>query len=195
MEINPTMPSKLKKTLMDNLELSEKDVYTVDGLLDLKDLMSFLGLPLPHLKDPTWTSTMPPRLRHYGDELRIPDLNENNKIDFFEVIRQKDLLLHHPYHSFASTVQGFISQAAHDPNVLAIKMTLYRTSGNSPIVNALIAAAENDKQVAVLVELKARFDEENNIQWARKLEQYGVCLLYTSPSPRDGLLSRMPSSA
>ena len=81
MEINPTMPSKLKKTLMDNLELSEKDVYTVDGLLDLKDLMSFLGLPLPHLKDPTWTSTMPPRLRHYGDELRIPDLNENNKID------------------------------------------------------------------------------------------------------------------
>lgn len=178
MEINPTMPSKLKRMLMENLELSEKDVYTVDGLLDLKDLMSFLGLPFPNLKDPSWTSTMPPRLRHYGDDIRTADLNNNDRIDFFEVIRQKDLLVHHPYHSFASTVQDFISQAAQDPNVLAIKMTLYRTSGDSPIVNALIAGAENDKQVAVLVELKARFDEENNIQWARKLEQSGVHVVY-----------------
>ena len=178
MEINPTMPSKLKRILMEKLELSEKDVYTVDGLLDLKDLMSFLGLPLPKLKEPTWTSTMPRRLRNYSDEIETADLNENNKIDFFEVIRQKDLLLHHPYHSFVNTVQAFIAQAANDPNVLAIKMTLYRTSGDSPIVNALIAAAENDKQVAVLVELKARFDEENNIQWARKLEQSGVHVVY-----------------
>ncbi|MGD1716372.1 polyphosphate kinase 1 [Dapis sp. BLCC M172] len=178
MEINPTMPSKLKKILMEKLELSEKDVYTVDGLLDLKDLMSFLGLPLPNLKDPNWGSTMPPRLRNYSDDITTRDLNENNGIDFFEVIRQKDLLVHHPYHSFASTVQGFITQAAHDPNVLAIKMTLYRTSGDSPIINALIAGAENGKQVAVLVELKARFDEENNIQWARKLEQSGVHVVY-----------------
>ncbi|MEM1169778.1 MAG: polyphosphate kinase 1 [Cyanobacteria bacterium P01_H01_bin.35] len=173
MEINPTMPSKLKKILMEKLELSEKDVYIVDGLLDLKDLMSFLGLPLSNLKDPSWGSTMPPRLRNYDDIT-----NEKNGIDFFEVIRQKDLLVHHPYHSFASTVQGFITQAAHDPNVLAIKMTLYRTSGDSPIINALIAGAENGKQVAVLVELKARFDEENNIQWARKLEQSGVHVVY-----------------
>ncbi|OZH51337.1 polyphosphate kinase [Hydrocoleum sp. CS-953] len=178
MEINPTMPSKLKKILMEKLELSEKDVYTVDGLLDLKDLMSFLGLPLPNLKDPSWGSTMPPRLRNYSDDITTRDLNENNGIDFFEVIRQKDLLVHHPYHSFASTVQGFITQAAHDPNVLAIKMTLYRTSGDSPIINALIAGAENGKQVAALVELKARFDEENNIQWARKLEQSGVHVVY-----------------
>ena len=178
MEINPTMPSKLKKILMAKLELSEKDVYTVGGLLDLKDLMSFIGLPLPTLKDQSWTSTLPSRLRHHGDEIGTADLNQNNGIDFFTVIRQKDLLVHHPYHSFASTVQGFITQAAHDPNVLAIKMTLYRTSGDSPIVNALIAGAENGKQVAALVELKARFDEENNIQWARKLEQSGVHVVY-----------------
>ena len=133
---------------------------------------------MPNLKEQTWTSTMPRRLRNYSDEIETADLNENNKIDFFEVIRQKDLLLHHPYHSFVNTVQAFIAQAANDPNVLAIKMTLYRTSGDSPIVNALIAAAENDKQVAVLVELKARFDEENNIQWARKLEQSGVHVVY-----------------
>ena len=178
MEINPTMPSKLKKILMEKLELSEKDVYTVDGLLDLKDLMSFLGLPLPTLKDPSWGSTMPPRLRNYSDDITTANLNQKNGIDFFAVIREKDLLVHHPYHSFASTVQGFITQAAHDPNVLAIKMTLYRTSGDSPIVNALIAGAENGKQVAALVELKARFDEENNIQWARKLEQSGVHVVY-----------------
>ncbi|MEB3341380.1 polyphosphate kinase 1 [Okeania sp.] len=178
MEINPTMPPKLKKILMEKLELSEKDVYTVDGLLDLKDLMSFLGLPLPHLKDPICTSAMPPRLRNYSNEIANDDLNEKNGIDFFEVIRHKDLLVHHPYHSFVNTVEGFITQAAYDPDVLAIKMTLYRTSGDSPIINALIASAENGKQVAVLVELKARFDEENNIQWARKLEQSGVHVVY-----------------
>ncbi|NEP71385.1 MAG: polyphosphate kinase 1 [Okeania sp. SIO2G4] len=178
MEINPTMPSTLKKILMEKLELSEKDIYTVDGLLDLKDLMSFMGLPLPQLKDPNWASTMPSRLRNYGDRIATSDHNKNNGIDFFAVIRQKDVLVHHPYHSFASTVQSFITQAAHDPNVLAIKMTLYRTSGDSPIINALIAGAENGKQVAALVELKARFDEENNIQWARKLEQSGVHVVY-----------------
>ncbi len=178
MEINPTMPSSLKSILMKKLGLWEKDVYTVEGLLDLKDLMSFMSLPLPKLKAPSWTSTVPPRLRHHGDDMATVDPNGENGVDFFSVIRQKDLLVHHPYHSFASTVQCFITQAAHDAHVLAIKMTLYRTSGDSPIINALIDAAENGKQVAVLVELKARFDEENNIQWARKLEQSGVHVVY-----------------
>ncbi|NEN92833.1 MAG: polyphosphate kinase 1, partial [Okeania sp. SIO3H1] len=133
---------------------------------------------LPKLKDPNWASTVPQRLRHHDDRIATSDQNKNNGIDFFSVIRQKDLLVHHPYHSFTNTVQSFITQAAHDPNVLAIKMTLYRTSGDSPIINALIAGAENGKQVAALVELKARFDEENNIQWARKLEQSGVHVVY-----------------
>ncbi len=132
--------------------------------------MSFMGLPLPELKDRVWKPVVPSRLRLADSEDEVEDL--------FSVIRKGDLLVHHPYHSFSATVLRFITEAAHDPGVLAIKMTLYRTSGDSPIVKALIAAAENGKQVAALVELKARFDEENNIQWARKLEQSGVHVVY-----------------
>ena len=129
--------------------------------------MSFVGLPVPELKDPLWTPVVPPRLRNSDRK----DLDESmshsdDGEDIFTVIRRGDLMLHHPYHSFRATVQRFITEAAHDRSVLAIKMTLYRTSGDSPIVNALIEAAQNGKQVAVLVELKARFDEENNIGWA-----------------------------
>ncbi|MEG4022989.1 polyphosphate kinase 1 [Microcoleus sp. S13C4] len=180
MEIQATMPPALRDMLMDELYLGEQDVYVVEGLLGLKDLMSFVGLPVPELKDPAWTPVVPPRLRN-SESARILEksmLDAEDGQDIFTAIRQGDLMLHHPYHSFAATVQRFITEAAHDRSVLAIKMTLYRTSGDSPIVSALIQAAENGKQVAVLVELKARFDEENNINWARKLEQAGVHVVY-----------------
>ncbi|MEQ9483573.1 polyphosphate kinase 1 [Coleofasciculus sp. F4-SAH-05] len=170
MEIHATVPETLRETLMREMGLEDSDVYEIDGLLGLGDLMSFMGLPLPELKDTPWTPVMPVELRSLS--------GEDDGEDFFSIIRQRDLFVHHPYHSFSGTVQRFITQAADDPNVLAIKMTLYRTSGDSPIVNALIKAAENGKQVAVLVELKARFDEENNILWARKLEQAGVHVVY-----------------
>lgn len=170
MEIHATVPETLRETLMGEMGLQESDIYEIDGLLGLGDLMSFMGLPLPELKDPSWTPVMPVELRSLS--------GEEDGDDFFSIIRKRDLFVHHPYHSFGGTVQRFITQAADDPNVLAIKMTLYRTSGDSPIVNALIKAAENGKQVAVLVELKARFDEENNILWARKLEQAGVHVVY-----------------
>ncbi len=172
MEVQASMPESVKKMLMRELGLLERDVYEVDGLLGLADLMYFMQLPLPELKDPAWTPGIPPRLRRLSEA----DLDEGE--DIFSVIRTADLMVHHPYQSFGGTVQRFITQAAIDPNVLAIKMTLYRTSGDSPILNALITAAEHGKQVAVLVELKARFDEENNINWARKLEQAGVHVVY-----------------
>lgn len=176
LEMVSSMPDNLRETLIREMNLSETDVYTVDGPLGLEDLMSFMALPLPHLKDPPWSSAVHPRLARLKN-IEDPSAEEDAE-DFFEVIRRQDLLVHHPYHSFTSSVQRFITQAAHDPEVVAIKMTLYRTSGDSPIVNALIDAAENGKQVVVLVELKARFDEENNILWARKLERAGVHVVY-----------------
>lgn len=171
LEIDTTASDWVRHTLVQELDLSDNDVYDVNGLLGLRDLMSFMQLPLSELKDPAWTPVIPPRFR------RLAEIGGDGE-NIFDLISQRDLLVHHPYQSFAATVQRFITQAAHDPNVLAIKMTLYRTSGDSPIVKALIAAAENGKQVAVLVEIKARFDEENNILWAKKLEQAGVHVVY-----------------
>jgi polyphosphate kinase len=179
MEIQRATPGPVRAMLMEELDLADIDVYDVDGLLGLSDLMTFMALPLDDLKAPRWTPTVPPALETLsppGIEADDTDLEADD--DLFSLLRRQDQLLHHPYHSFQATVQRFITQAAHDPQVLAIKMTLYRTSGDSPIVTALISAAENGKQVTVLVELKARFDEENNINWARKLEQSGVHVVY-----------------
>ena len=170
MEIHVTMPDTVREMLMREFRLQKLDIYEVDSLLELGDLMGLMELPLPELKDPPWTPVVPSRLRS-------PTAEDEDE-DLFSVICRADLLVHHPYQSFSGTVLRFITQAAQDPAVLAIKMTLYRTSGDSPILNALISAAENGKQVAVLVELKARFDEENNILWARKLEQAGVHVVY-----------------
>ncbi|MBW4514720.1 MAG: polyphosphate kinase 1 [Timaviella obliquedivisa GSE-PSE-MK23-08B] len=179
MEIQANIPEFIRQTLKEELELTESDIYEVEGLLGLRDLMALMALPVPKLKDNPRTVITPPRLRR-TNELTLEKLAAptEDKEDIFSVIRRGDVFLHHPYFSFGRSVQTFITQAAFDPNVLAIKMTLYRTAGDSPIINALMSAAENGKQVAVLVELKARFDEENNIHRARKLESAGVHVVY-----------------
>ncbi|MBD2022509.1 polyphosphate kinase 1, partial [Leptolyngbya sp. FACHB-36] len=173
LEIHASMPETVRETLRQEMDLDKADIYENEGILCLRDLFALANLPLSHLKDPDWSSTVPPRLRRVGEDGPV-----ESEEDLFAIIRRQDVMVHHPYHSFSRTVQRFITQAAQDPDVLAIKMTLYRTSGDSPIVNALINAAENGKQVAALVELKARFDEENNINWARKLENVGVHVVY-----------------
>ena len=187
MELHASTPTNVRNMLMRELGLAQGDVYELDGLLGLNDLMSLAELPLPQLKDAPWTPVTPPRLQRTeraqssaSDSLSEDDPQRRLEVgqDIFSVIRAGDLLIHPPYHDFRTTVQRFIQEAVEDPQVLAIKMTLYRTSGDSAIVNALIRAAERGKQVAVLVELRARFDEENNIIWARKLEQAGVHVIY-----------------
>jgi len=166
LDITPAMPLSVRKLLIKNLEVSDRNVYEIDGALGLGCLIDLLKIERPELKD----------------EPFVP----NNRIekefgeDIFSAIRAKDRLLYHPYDSFQPVVD-FIHQAAFDPDVLSIKQTLYRVGGNSPIVEALMNAAEEGKQVAVLVELKARFDEENNIVWARALEDVGVHVVYGLP--------------
>lgn len=167
MEIANDVPLAIRQELIDQLGITEADVYDIPGLIGLGDLMAISFLPLPKYQDQPWKSVTHPRLKESDEHKNI-----------FDIIREGDFLVHHPYQSFTTTVQRFIEEAANDPQVLAIKQTLYRTSGDSPIVHALIRAAENGKQVAVLVELKARFDEANNILWARKLENAGVHVVY-----------------
>jgi len=167
MEIASDVPPEIRKKLIEQLSITEADVYDIPGLIGLGDLMAIAFLPMPNDQDKPWKSVTHPRLRKATEEENI-----------FDIIRQGDFLVHHPYQSFTTTVQRFIEEAASDAHVLAIKQTLYRTSGDSPIVHALIRAAENGKQVAVLVELKARFDEANNILWAKKLENAGVHVVY-----------------
>ncbi|CAN5813786.1 RNA degradosome polyphosphate kinase [soil metagenome] len=154
--------------LTHELDLSPDDVYTGPGPLDLSGLWAVWALPRPDLKDDPFRSVTQARLAKPEDE----------QVDLFAAIRKGDILLHHPYDSFTTGTAAFIAQAATDPDVLAIKQTLYRTSSDSPIVKALIRAAETGKQVAALVELKARFDEQANVAWARALEKAGVHVVY-----------------
>ena len=165
LEIERGMPEYMRDLLLNALDLTTTDCYEVEGQMGLSDLWTIVGLPdYAHLHDPPFTPAIPKRLV--------------GATDMFAAIRDADILLHHPYESFDPVVQ-FLRQAAEDEQVLAIKCTLYRTSGkNSPIVRALLDAAENEKQVAVLIELKARFDEENNIEWAKRLERAGVHVVY-----------------
>ena len=163
LEVEPQMSPDLRRKLLEALELDAGDCYEVDGMMGTESLWTIINLDEPDLHDPPFTPSFPKRLI--------------GQTDMFAAIREGDLLLHHPYESFDPIVQ-FVEQAASDPKVLAIKQTLYRTSGNSPVVGALVDAAENGKQVAALIELKARFDEENNIHWARMLERVGVHVVY-----------------
>jgi polyphosphate kinase len=177
-EMPSNMPAAFRSLLIDELDITAADIYELDGLLCLRDLMDFMALPAPALKDPAWKSATHPQLKATVEFDVADPLGSAIETDFFSRIRKQDILLHHPYQSFSSSVQRFIEVAAEDPDVMAIKMTLYRTSGDSPIVKALIKAAENGKQVAALVELKARFDEANNILWAKRLESAGVHVVY-----------------
>jgi len=163
-DINP----EVLDLLMHELDITDEDVYRLPAPLDLTGLSEIAFLNRPELRYP-----IHPRITN-----RYLHAGEDEKIDIFAAIRQREILLHHPYESFTTSVVAFLRAAAADPNVLAIKQTLYRTSGDSPIVDALIDAAEAGKQVLALVEIKARFDEQANITWARKLEQAGVHVVY-----------------
>lgn len=163
LEVQSLMPDDMVQSLTESIGLTEEDVYRIDGILDIPDMMRLYGLDLPELKDKPIPLVMPAPFRQ--------------KKSVFDVIRQSDVLLHHPYMAY-STVTDFINAAANDPDVQAIKICLYRTGKDSPVIKALMKASERGKQVAALVELKARFDEENNIEWARKLEKEGVHVVY-----------------
>jgi polyphosphate kinase len=167
LEVADDMTENMLELLLRELDVDPGDVIQVPGLLDLSSLWQIYNLERSALKDPAFVPATPPA---FGER-------ETPK-SIFAALQDGDVLVHHPYDSFSTTVQRFIEQAAADPNVLAIKQTLYRTSGDSPIVNALIDAAEAGKQVVALVELKARFDEQANIKWARALEQAGVHVVY-----------------
>src|SRR5918911_88797 len=174
LEVQDDTPGAVRSLLLDELKderlpasatLTERDVHEMGTLLELGDLMEIATLDIPELRDPPLVPVTPPAFRDVNGAI-------------FEAIRERNVLVHHPFESFATSVETFLDAAAEDPNVLAIKLTLYRTSGDTPIVRALIEAAERGKQVVVLVELKARFDEANNITWARQLESAGVHVVY-----------------
>lgn len=170
MEVAKEMPDYVRSLLLREMELTPQQVVEVDGLLDLTGCFQIADLDLPRLRYKPWEPVLPTRLAQEGQTKDTQTI--------FAIIRQGDLLVHHPYESFAGSTQRFIEEAAADPGVVAIKQTLYRTSDESPIVAALMHAAEQGKQVAVLVEVKARFDEANNIEWAQRLENVGVHVTY-----------------
>jgi polyphosphate kinase len=166
-EIQKGMDRDFLELLVEQLEIDRSNVYVTDAPLGLHDLWSLYALDRPELKGESWSPLTPKRL-----------LDGDHVGDIFASIREGDILFHHPYESFADAVEGFIAQAAKDPQVIGIKQTLYRTSGDSPIVASLIKAAERGKQVVAIVELKARFDEAANIEWAKALEDAGVHVVY-----------------
>jgi polyphosphate kinase len=176
LEVQAGMNAKLLEPLVEALALEQRQVYEEHGLLDLADVMSLLGTPgFPELRDPPWTPVTQARLRPDSES---PDGGGT----VMAAMRRGDLLVHHPYESFGTSVERFVAEAVEDPDVLALKQTVYRTSDSSPLVPALIRATENGKQAVCMVELKARFDERTNIRWANALEEAGVHVVYGIPS-------------
>jgi polyphosphate kinase len=169
LEVEESIDPHVLELLISELGVDEREVFRLPGPLDLTALWAVVGLDREDLKQPKFV----PRTSR-----QLSEVETATPPDVLAVVRERDVLLHHPYDSFSTSVQLFLEQAARDPNVLAIKQTLYRTSGDSPIVDALIHAAQEGKQVLALVEIKARFDEQNNIEWARKLEEAGVHVVY-----------------
>ncbi|GAB6985361.1 RNA degradosome polyphosphate kinase [Nocardioides pyridinolyticus] len=169
LEVEESIAPQVLELLVSELGISEEEVFKLRGPLDLRGLHDIADLPRQDLKYPAYLPTT---------HARLSEVESAAPVDVFKAARRHDVLLHHPYDSFATSVQRFLEQAAADPHVLAIKQTLYRTSGDSPIIDALIDAAEAGKQVLVIVEIKARFDEQANIRWARKLEQAGCHVVY-----------------
>jgi polyphosphate kinase len=172
LEVEAGMNPKLRAQLVAALRLEDREVYDIDGFLDLADLEAIADVPgHSELRYTPWTPVTQPRLQSEDDE----------PVDMFAEIRQRDLLVHHPFDSFNTSVERFVTQAVADPDVLAIKQTVYRTSDDSPLVPSLIRASERGKQAVCMVELKARFDEEANIHWAKSLEEAGVHVVYGIP--------------
>ncbi|HEX3908275.1 MAG TPA: polyphosphate kinase 1, partial [Mycobacteriales bacterium] len=170
LEVDSEVGDRVLDLLVRELDITEAQLYRLQGPLDLSGLWALVGLDLPAYKDPKTPPITHPQLRGSGEG--------STPVDVFAAMRRQDVLLHHPYDSFATSVQAFVEQAAADPDVLAIKQTLYRTSGDSPLVDALVDAAEAGKQVLVVVEIKARYDEQANIKWARELEHAGCHVVY-----------------
>jgi polyphosphate kinase len=164
LEFGESPRPEIRDGLMDRFDLRDSDVYELPGPLDYTALFAIASLPIPELRDPPWSPLVPLAL--------------DDEADLFAVIRAGDLLVHHPYESFDATVERFIRDAADDPAVTTIKMTVYRLGDDTPFVRSLIKAAENAKQVACLVELKARFDEERNLHWASELQKAGDHVIY-----------------
>ncbi|WP_323675565.1 polyphosphate kinase 1 [Halorubellus sp. PRR65] len=172
LELATGTPDRVRDLLVEHLDVDEREVFVRDPPLDYRDLMRLHGLDRPTLKYDDWTPKPHPRFTR---------VQEDEDRTIFDEVRDGDVLVHHPYHSFTQTVHGFIHEAAHDPDVLAIKAAIYRTAKDSNVIQSLIEAAQNGKEVAVMVELKARFDEENNLRWVNRLEEEGIHVAYGTP--------------
>ncbi|ELY85728.1 polyphosphate kinase 1 [Natrialba taiwanensis] len=172
LEVDADMPAESLSTLKAQLDVHDREVFYREGPIDFEDFFELTELDRPDLKRSSWTPRAHPRFRSVTSD------TQDGPMAIFDEIREGDVLVHHPYHSFEGTVQQFLNAAANDPNVLAVKAAIYRTASDSKVIQSLIDAAKNGKQVAVMVELKARFDEKNNLEWVRQLEEEGIHVAY-----------------